>query len=139
MMWKAEFLIVKGEWDMKKEINVVLSCLTCIGLLVCSGLPVQAMGPDTCTHPYFALTDDLVPTGEYEYQESGHYLVWGIAHVCLKCGYEYFTDQLLVWDSNHEWEDTPSHVTVLENLIMKSFDCKTGDCPHQRFDLSAIM
>ncbi len=87
---------------MKRKIStVVLSCLTCIGMLAYNALPVQAIDPGTCTHPNFALGTDG-PTGEYEYLEDGHYQVWGIGHACLKCGYEFYTDTHLVWDSAHE-------------------------------------
>ena len=93
---------MKGETKMKKKIStVVLPCLACIGMLAFHALPVAAFGPDNCSHPNYALGTDGA-TGEYEYLESGHYEIWGMGHTCLKCGYTFYTDTHLVWDSDHD-------------------------------------
>lgn len=85
----------------KKFSTVVLSCLTCISMLVYSALPVYAISQDSCSHPNFALSAGPVPTGEYEYLESGHYQVYGMGYTCLRCGYEYYTDTYPVFESGH--------------------------------------
>lgn len=88
---------------MKKNFQkIMLSCFAGVALIVCSAMPVRAMGPGSdCQHEYFALSLDG-PTGEYEYLESGHYQVWGVGHTCLRCDYTFYTDIHLEWDSDHE-------------------------------------
>ncbi len=113
---------------MKRKISTaVVSCLTCIGMLAYSALPVQAMVSEACTHPNFALGTDG-PTGEYEYLESGHYEVWGMGHTCLKCGYVFYTDIHLVWESNHSWESLPSSVSTEGGVTTYTYDCQTSEC-----------
>ncbi len=109
----------------KKFKTVTLSCLAVIGMLTCSALPVQAIGPDSCSHPFFELGED-VPTGEYEYLESGHYEVWGTGHACRKCGYEYFTDTHLVWESEHRCE---SYFSECDGVEHKHY-CMTDGCSY---------
>ena len=107
----------------KKFSTVVLSCFACISMLAYSALPVHAIGPDTCAHPNFALGTDG-PTGEYEYLESGHYEVWGTGHACLICGYEYYTDTHLVWESEHRCE---MHFSECDGVEHKYY-CLTDGC-----------
>ena len=113
---------------MKRKIStVILSCLTCIGILAYSALPVHAIGPDTCSHPNFALGTDG-PTGEYEYLESGHYEVWGTGHACLRCGYEYYTDTHLVKESDHELGN-PTIVLLEDGTAEVRYYCTFDGCP----------
>lgn len=139
MMWKAELLIVKGEWDMKKGINVVLSCLTCIGLLVCSGLPVQAMGPDTCTHPYFTDSVEFVETGAYDYRADGHYEEYARIKTCLNCRYTIISETTYRFMSPHVWEVIPSNIQDVNGVTVEIFDCTIDGCPHRLCRTSGII
>ena len=125
---------------MKKKIKtVLLSCLACASMLAYGVMPVRAVGPGSnCPHEYFALSLDG-PTGEYEYLESGHYQVWGVGHACLRCGYEYYTDIHLEWDSDHEWADEPSEVEHTDTAIIEIFDCVTDGCSHSLFVYSSVI
>lgn len=112
---------------MKKKFKIVtLSCLAGIGMLACSALPVQAIGPDSCPHPFFAVSVD-VQTGEYEYLESGHYEVWGTGHACLRCGYKYFTDTHYVWYSDHQL-GAPTLVLLEDGTAEVRYYCEFSGC-----------
>lgn len=112
---------------MKKRINAIaMSCLVCFGMLANSALPVQAIGPDSCSHPYFALGIDE-NTGEYEYLESGHYQVWGTPNACLRCGYEYYSDTHLKWDSDHELGG-PTLVLLPNGTTEVRYYCEFNGC-----------
>lgn len=114
---------------MKKNFKTTMfSCLAGVALLVCGVMPVRAMGPGSdCPHENFALSLD-VPTGEYEYLESGHYQVWGIGHLCMRCDYNYYTDTHLVFECYHDWESLPSEVYTENGVNVHVYDCKNSEC-----------
>lgn len=113
---------------MKKRLKkTVLSYLVCIATLVYSAIPVQAMGPDTCQHRYFADSVELLPTGVYDYRSDGHYAEHSRIKTCLNCGYEIFSNTTFLFESPHEfpkiWSDYDGH-----NFY---YNCTTVECPKQ--------
>lgn len=113
---------------MKRKIStVILSCLTCIGILAYSALPVHAFSLGACSHPNFATSFDPVPTGGCYYSESGHDVEYGIGHTCLKCGYEYYTDTYFRFE-NHELGD-PVIVLLEDGTAEVRYYCTFDGCP----------
>lgn len=125
---------------MREKINViVLSCLIGIGMLACSVLPVRAMGPENCPHPYFADSVESIPTGNYDYRKDGHYAEYARIQTCLKCGFEVFTETDYKLESAHEWEEVPSEIYEKNGVTVEIFDCTTSGCSERLLRTSGVI
>lgn len=110
---------------MNRKFNIAISSLICIAVLLCCSFPVQAA---VCTHPAYADGTGLEPTGVYDYRADAHYQQYGVPHMCLKCGWTFYTDTCYKWECYHLWADDPFEVTIIDGVTTWKYHCCTSGC-----------
>lgn len=120
---------------MNRKFNIAISSLVCIAVLLGCSLPVQAA---VCTHPAYADGTGPEPTGVYDYRADAHYQQYGVPHMCLKCGWTFYTDTYYAFECFHSWARVPFQVEIEGTFTTLKYHCEINGCPRVKVSTNGV-
>lgn len=90
----------------KKGIGILMCCLTVMGMLSVSILPVQAA---QCQHDRFIVGYDVTQSAYVN--ADGHYEIRGRKYECPNCKYAYWENLYHIKVGDHNWAQTYREVS----------------------------